>query len=194
MTATMRRKLAARKRRIALRIKNQPGVERRQPMMTASNIHYEIADRTRAIAPGGIGAIHLMAQKLGLVHDINENLHLLKRHLPYFESDHVLNIAYNLLSGGSRIEQSSRSDAMRRGLPRRPSVLNASPIPPPPETSAAASPYADVERLMDTPSTASSVAGLERAARRLLRRGLHRRRRHARPQRRGLQARRGHRP
>jgi hypothetical protein len=100
----MRRKLASRKRRIASRIKNQPGVERHQPMMTASNIHYEIADRTRAIAPGGIGAIHLMAQKLGLVQDINENLHLLKRHLPYFESDHVLNIAYNILSGGSRIE------------------------------------------------------------------------------------------
>jgi hypothetical protein len=73
-------------------------------MMTASNIHYEIADRTRAIAPGGIGAIHLMARKLGLVHDIDDNLHLLKRHLPYFESDHVLNIAYNLLAGGSRLE------------------------------------------------------------------------------------------
>src|SRR4051794_8224726 len=73
-------------------------------MMTASNIRYEIADRTRAIAPGGIGAIHLLAQKLGLIRDINDGLHLLKRHLPYFESDHVLNIAYNLLAGGRRLE------------------------------------------------------------------------------------------
>jgi hypothetical protein len=73
-------------------------------MMTASNIHYEISDRARAIAPGGIGAMHLLAQKLGLVRDINDDLHLLKRHLPYFESDHVLNIAYNLLAGGSRLE------------------------------------------------------------------------------------------
>src|SRR5436309_5238052 len=73
-------------------------------MMTASNIHYEIADRTRAIAPGGIGAMHLLSQKLGLVQDINEGLHLLKRHLPYHESDHVLNIAYNLLAGGQRLE------------------------------------------------------------------------------------------
>ena len=104
MNASIRRQLYARKRRIARRIENQPGVERHQPMMTASNIHYEIADRIRAIAPGGIGAIHLMAQKLGLVHDINQNLHLLKRHLPYHESDHVLNIAYNLLAGGSRLE------------------------------------------------------------------------------------------
>src|SRR5262249_49343428 len=35
---------------------------------------------------------------------LDEGLHLLKRHLPYHESDHVLNIAYNLLAGGSRLE------------------------------------------------------------------------------------------
>ena len=97
MNANVHRQLNRRKRRILRRIENKPGVERHQPMMAASNIHYEIAERTRAIAPGGIGAIHLLAQKLGLVHDIDENLHLLKRHMPYFESDHVLNIAYNLL-------------------------------------------------------------------------------------------------
>ena len=104
MNASVRRQLASRKRRILRRIKNQPGVERHQPMMTASNIHYEISDRTRAISPGGIGAIHLLARKLGLIDDIDRGLHLLKRHLPYFESDHVLNIAYNLLSGGRRLE------------------------------------------------------------------------------------------
>jgi len=104
VNANVHRQLNRRKRRILRRIENQPGVEGHQPMMTASNIHYEISDRTRAIAPGGIGAIHLLAQKLGLVRDIDENLHLLKRHLPYHESDHVLNIAYNLLSGGSRLE------------------------------------------------------------------------------------------
>ena len=73
-------------------------------MMAASNIHYELSDKIHAIAPGGLGAIHLLAQKIGLVRDIDENLHLLKRHLPYHESDHVLNIAYNLLAGGSRLE------------------------------------------------------------------------------------------
>src|SRR4051794_39604579 len=73
-------------------------------MIAASNIRYQVAERTRASSPGGIGAIHLLARKLGLVHDIDEGLHLLKRHLPYHESDHVLNIAYNLLAGGSRIE------------------------------------------------------------------------------------------
>jgi Transposase DDE domain group 1 len=73
-------------------------------MLAASNIHYELADRTSAIAAGGLGAMHLMAQKLGLVRDIDLNLQLLKRHLPYHESDHVLNLAYNILAGGQRIE------------------------------------------------------------------------------------------
>ena len=104
MNANVHRQLNRRKRRILRRIENKPGVERHQPVMAASNIHYEIADRTRASAPGGIGAMHLLARRLGLVRDIDENLHLLKRRLPYHESDHVLNIAYNLLSGGQRLE------------------------------------------------------------------------------------------
>jgi hypothetical protein len=73
-------------------------------MMTATNIHYERADRARGLSPGGIGALLLLAQKIGLVQEIDRNLHLLKRHLPYHESDHVLNIALNLLAGGKRIE------------------------------------------------------------------------------------------
>jgi Transposase DDE domain group 1 len=104
VNASLHRQLNRRKRRILRRIENQPGVERHQPMMAASNIRYEIAERTRAISPGGIGAIHLLARKIGLIEDIDRGLHLLKRHQPYFESDHVLNIAYNLMAGGSRIE------------------------------------------------------------------------------------------
>jgi hypothetical protein len=73
-------------------------------MMTASNIHYEIADRTRATTHGGIGAIHLLVRKLGLDRAINDRLGLLKIHLPYHDSDHVLNIAYNLLAGGTCLE------------------------------------------------------------------------------------------
>jgi hypothetical protein len=73
-------------------------------MMTARNIHYEHAGRGRGLGAGGIGAIFLLAQKIGLIQEIDRNLHLLKRHLPYHESDHVLNIAFNLLAGGRRIE------------------------------------------------------------------------------------------
>ena len=87
MNASVHRRLDRRKRRILRRIENRPGVERPEPILTASNIHYEIGDRTRAIAPGGIGAIHTPAQRLGLVRDIDEGLHLLKRHLPYQKSE-----------------------------------------------------------------------------------------------------------
>jgi hypothetical protein len=73
-------------------------------MLKASNIHYEMAERAGAMNCGGIGAIHLMVQRLGLVEDINRHLHLLKVHLPYHESDHVLNLTYNLLAGGQRLE------------------------------------------------------------------------------------------
>ena len=101
MHASVHRRLNRRKRRILRRLQNRPGVERPEPMLTAANIHYELTDRTRAIAPGGIGAIHLLARRVGLIRDIDEGLHLLKRHLPYHESDHVLNLAYNHLAGGN---------------------------------------------------------------------------------------------
>ncbi len=99
-----RRILNERKRRILKRIENRPGSERDQPMMTATNIHYELADRVQGLSPGGTGAMHLLARRTGLIGDIDRNLHLFKRHLPYHESDHVLNIAYNILAGGKRIE------------------------------------------------------------------------------------------
>jgi hypothetical protein len=74
------------------------------PVMSASNIHYEMADRTRAISAGGIGAVHRLVKQLGLDEAINRRLKLFKFHLPYSESDHVLNIAYNLLAGGTCLE------------------------------------------------------------------------------------------
>ena len=99
-----RRILRQRKRRILNRILNRPGPERDRPMMTASTIHYELADRVQGLSAGGIGAMLLLARKTGLIGEIDRDLHLLKRHLPYHESDHVLNIAFNILAGGTRIE------------------------------------------------------------------------------------------
>lgn len=73
-------------------------------MLKASNIHYEMAPRVQGLNCGGIGAMHLMVQRLGLVADLDRSLQLLKVHLPYHESDHVLNLAYNILAGGERLE------------------------------------------------------------------------------------------
>lgn len=75
-----------------------------RPMLTASNIHYEISHRVHGINHGGIGAIHSLARKLGLVEAIDRRLHVLLIHLPYHESDHVLNIAYNPLCDGTCLQ------------------------------------------------------------------------------------------
>jgi hypothetical protein len=92
----------SRKQRIARRLEQADRSGTDRPEMAASNIQYEIADRTRAIS--GIGAAHLLVKWLGLDQAINERLDLLKVYLPYHESDHILNIAYNLLAGGTRLE------------------------------------------------------------------------------------------
>jgi hypothetical protein len=94
-----------RKQRIARRLDpKRRWPEQPEPMLSARNIHFEMAQRGRAIGCGGIGALHLLGQKLGLAREIDERLHLLKRHLPYHESDHVLTLAYNALLGGQRLE------------------------------------------------------------------------------------------
>jgi len=73
-------------------------------MMAARNIHYEVAKRSRGLGCGGIGAMHVLAWRTGLVEAIDSRLHLLKVHLPYHESDHVLNVAYNILVGGTCLQ------------------------------------------------------------------------------------------
>ena len=73
-------------------------------MYTASNIHYEHSDRIRGLATGGIGAMHRLAQHTGLVGAIDRHVEVLKVHLPYHESDHVLGIAYNVLCGGTCLQ------------------------------------------------------------------------------------------
>ena len=99
-----RKQLEQRKQRIERRLDKNDNRGCDRPIMTASNIHYELGDRICATAHGGIGAIHLMVKKLGLDEAINELLGILKLHFPYHDSDHVLNIAYNLLAGGTCLE------------------------------------------------------------------------------------------
>lgn len=104
MNAKIRRQLERRKRRIQHRLEKAKLQNLDKPVFTASNIHYDLADRDRAIAHGGIGAFHLLAKRIGLIDAIDERLHLLKIHLPYHESDHVLNFAYNALCDGDCLQ------------------------------------------------------------------------------------------
>ncbi|MEK7788097.1 MAG: transposase, partial [Chloroflexota bacterium] len=102
--AERKRILRNRKRRIAYRLREVAWSPQDRPMFAASNIQYELADKTRGMSAGGIGAMHLLARRTGLIEAIDKDLHLLKVHLPYHESDHVLNIAYNILSGGTCLQ------------------------------------------------------------------------------------------
>jgi Transposase DDE domain group 1 len=110
----IRRKLANRKRRIQRRLDKTDLRGCHEPMMTASNIHYEIADRSRGISVGGIGAMHKLVRQIGLIDALDRRLELLKMHLPYHESDHVLALAYLPLCGGTCLEDLEllRNDAV----------------------------------------------------------------------------------
>jgi hypothetical protein len=101
---TIAKKLANSKRRIECRLDKENMAGGEQPMFTAHNIDYEIASRTRGIAHGGIGALHVMAKQIGLIDGIDRHLELLKLHRPFHESDHVLNFAYNALCEGTCLQ------------------------------------------------------------------------------------------
>jgi hypothetical protein len=73
-------------------------------MLSAEKIRVELSDKVRAIGVGGIGLIHQLAQTTGLVEAIDRRVRVLKQHRPYHESDHVLNLAYNALCDGVRLE------------------------------------------------------------------------------------------
>jgi hypothetical protein len=78
--------------------------ERSRPIIGGGNIQFQVSDRVQAINCGGVGAVLLLVRRLGLARAIDETVQVLKRHLPYHESDHVLAVAINILCGGSCIE------------------------------------------------------------------------------------------
>ncbi|MGZ6589713.1 MAG: IS1380 family transposase [Solirubrobacteraceae bacterium] len=84
------------------------------PVLGRANIAYELSARTKGTAHGGIGAIAKLIDACGLAGEIDASLQLLKLHKPYYESDHVLNIAYNALCGGTRFQdiETRRNDAV----------------------------------------------------------------------------------
>jgi len=100
-----RRKLEEKKRRIERRLQSARKLgDSGRPVLAGNNITYELSDRVQAIAHGGIGAVHRVAQLSGLPGRIDDSLKVLKQHQPYHESDHVLNIAYNAICGGQTLD------------------------------------------------------------------------------------------
>jgi len=96
-------KLKKREVKILERLENEHEL-RSSPMMSAANVAYEVSERTEATAWGGVAAMHQLARAIGLVEALDEKVHVLKRHKPYHESDHILSIAYNILAGGTFLE------------------------------------------------------------------------------------------
>jgi hypothetical protein len=77
----------------------EPRVEGK-PEFTSPRPTYEMAERVDAIPYGGIGIVHDLVREVRLPEQIDLAVDVLKRYRPYHESDHVLNIAYNVMVGG----------------------------------------------------------------------------------------------
>ena len=105
----MRQRRAARISREGRRLLSRLDAARRRedrghPVLRRRRPRYEVADRVRAFAQGGIVAVHDVVLGSGLVEQIDTRVSVLKVHRPYHESDHVLNIAYNALCGGRTLD------------------------------------------------------------------------------------------
>lgn len=88
-------------------------------MLGSGNIRYEVSERVGAINWGGIGLIEQLVKYLGMAESIDKNLSVLQRHLPYRESDHVLTLVYNIVTGGRCLqdgEAKRRDESYRRAL------------------------------------------------------------------------------
>lgn len=117
MKPIIRGQLDRRKREIERRLEPMiGGAEPKpggKPELSGPRPTYELAQRAEAIGCGGIGVVHQLVRSLGLPERLDEQLQILKRHRPYRESDHVLNIAYNLMCGGQVLDdiEVRRNDA-----------------------------------------------------------------------------------
>ena len=89
MKENKRKKQAERQEKLKARLAHKGFKDATQPLLGELPIDYEISDRTRVLSVGGIGAMHTLVTKLALPELLNEGEGVLKRHLPYFESDHI---------------------------------------------------------------------------------------------------------
>jgi hypothetical protein len=64
--------LRNRKARIARRLRPRNWCDQAEPMLRGGNLRYEIAERTQAVGCSGLGVMHTLVQRLGLVKDIDE--------------------------------------------------------------------------------------------------------------------------
>ena len=103
MSTKVRDQLLRRQRRIHRRLVDGWSHDG-EPILRNGSARFEVSDRVRGTSAGGVRLAHELCSAIGLPKEIDSRVHLLKLHLPYHESDHVLSMAFNLLAGGSCIE------------------------------------------------------------------------------------------
>lgn len=150
MNRKVRRWHEREQRIIARRLKKAEGGREPRgdgPELSGTGVVYDVSDKYRAVPYGGIGVMHKLAKKVGLVEQIDAGLHLLLMHKPYRESDHILNIVFNQLCGGKVLDdiEVRRNDAAFLDM------LGARTIPDPTTAGDFCRRFdeADVWRLMD---------------------------------------------
>jgi hypothetical protein len=104
-------RLSERKRRIRRRLdqangpaKYERAVVNAPPVLQGQGLRFELSDKNHGVVEGGAALFLRLAKDVGLVNSIDRRLKLLKIHLPYHESDHVLNIALNALCDGNCLQ------------------------------------------------------------------------------------------
>ena len=93
-----------RKCRLDDRLARDSWPERAGPVLSGGNEHFEMGERVRATSVGGIGLVHRLVRQIELPELIDAAVQVFKVHCPYRESDHVLNMAYNVVCGGRTLD------------------------------------------------------------------------------------------
>lgn len=124
------RQIQRRRQRIVSRLAESSACDRGRPMTQGDNVHYEMSDKVGGTGFGGMAAVHAFVKRIGLDAEINCRLNIFKKRCPYYESDHVLNVAYNTMCGARSLQEIE----LRRNDEHYLNSLGAERIPDPTTT------------------------------------------------------------
>ena len=146
MKNNVRQQLERQKRRRKRNIKKQKK-RMQSPMLRCPKTKLELSEKTKAVNCGGLTLVQQIVRQVGLAESINRHCPIFKVHLPYTEADHVLNIAYNILAGGTCLEHIE----LRRNDEAYINLLGAERIPDPTTAGDFCRRFSpdDIDRLMD---------------------------------------------
>ena len=121
-------------------------------MLRMPRLHLETEERATVTRFGGLALVEQFCRRFKVAEGIDEHVEVLKLHLPYHESDHVLAQAMSLYVGGTCLEDMmllQHDEAVKR-------MLGACRLPDP--TTAG-----DFLRRFDTERNPEALAGLRQA-------------------------------